>query len=291
MPIAQALELSGAKSRSKALRKAVVIAAKGTRDGLPLSESLGSVSRAFPHYVFPIIRAGESSGKVTEAWQLIRDHAMRVAPSVRLIRNTWLYPSVCILFGWIVRATMILYFGKHAAARDFVFASFGSALLGVSFCWLLYNTEPVRHLVDTLILQLPLIREAEIRIAVVLFFATFRLAYVAGGLSVINMFDLSLATIRNRAIRRDFAKAREALLRYDTFGDAFERVEVLESRIKGSINTGAIAGQLDVSLGRIVEDAKDRLEETLNMFNSIFQRIVSFCVAMSIVETVFLCLM
>ena len=47
--------------------------------------------------------------------------------------------------------------------------------------------------------------------------------------------------------------------------------------------------QLDQSLTEIVEAATSQLDAALHAFNQVFQRVVAFCVAMSIVETVFVC--
>lgn len=60
-----------------------------------------------------------------------------------------------------------------------------------------------------------------------------------------------------------------------------------DDRTKGLVATGAASGQLDRSLASIVEGATQQVGFTLATFNSIFQRLVAFTVAMSIVETVF----
>ena len=55
------------------------------------------------------------------------------------------------------------------------------------------------------------------------------------------------------------------------------------------IATGAAGGKLDQSLIQLVASVTEQLEFTLQAFNNIFQRIVAFSVAMSIVETVIIC--
>ena len=144
---------------------------------------------------------------------------------------------------------------------------------------------------DFALLQIPVIRETEIRSSVVLFFAAFKLAYEAGGVHVTRMFDLALDTVRNRALREDLQKGRTALAGHQGFGEAFGTVAFLDDDIKGSIGSGALAGQLDRSLESVVQTATSELEVTLTMFNNIFQRLVALTVAMAIVETVYLCIL
>ena len=291
LPVSQALELSGARTPSRPLRKAVDLARQRCEDGLPVSEALAPVAALFPRHFLPVLRAGEAAGKQAEAFHLLYQHCQQTGPSLRVVRNTWLYPLICIVFGWIIRVCIFIYFGKYHAAVSFAVTAFGlSALLGLTG-WLLFRLPPVKRAVDFLLLQLPVLRETELRLGFVLFFSTFRLTYEAGGLSVVRMFDLALATVRNDTIRRDLLPAREILAENGPIGDAFEESNLLDVEMKGLIHTGSLSGQLDQCLNKIVEKATWQLELTLRMFNQIFQRLVVFCVVMSIIETVLMCIL
>ena len=291
LPPRRALELSGAGTRSKALQEVIRVALKRCDQGMTISETLEPGARFFPHYFLPVIRAGEAGGRLVEAFQLLDRHCHRTAPSVKLVRETWLYPLICVVFGWIIRTGIFVYFGRYDTARHFVCATFGTGSLLVLSGWLLFKLQPVKRAVDLVRLQLPLLRETELRLAVVLFFATFRLAYEAGGLGVVVMFDLAWRTVRNDAIRQDLLKVRQILTENGTFGEAFGESALLEDDIKGMINTGSLSGQLDRSLAEIVETATWQLELTLRTFNQFFQRVVTLTVALSIVETVLICIL
>ena len=285
----RSLELSGSRSQSKAFRQVIRVALERCDQGMPISDALEPGARIFPPWFLPVVRAGEMGGRQVEAFQLLYHHCYRIGPSVRLVRNTWLYPLICIVFGWIFRTGVFLYFGKYQAARHFVYATFGTGLLFTLSGWLLFKIQPVKRLVDLILLQIPVIRETEIRLAVVLFFATFRLAYETGGLGVVLTFDLAWQTVRNAAIRQDLLNARRILAQNGTFEDAFAQSALLGDDLKAMITTGSLSGQLDRCLTRIVETATQQLELTLQIFNQLFQRLVTLTVAMSIVETVFLC--
>jgi type II secretory pathway component PulF len=103
------------------------------------------------------------------------------------------------------------------------------------------------------------------------------------------MFDMACQTVRNGAIRQDLLKARQMLEQNRTFGDAFGEPALLDDSLKGMVNTGSISGQLGQSLNQVVETASQQLDTALQAFNQIFQRLVAFSVAMSIVETVVIC--
>ena len=287
----QALELSGARTQSKALQEAVRTARQRCEQGMTISEGFEPVADRFPRHFLPVLRAGEISGRQAEAFQLLHQHSLRIGPSLRAVRNTWLYPLACIVFGWVVRAGIFVYFGKYHAAGQFVAQTFGTGLLLALAGWLLFKLPPVKRGIDHALLQLPLLRETEIRMAVVLFFSTFRLAYEAGGLGVVRSFDLALATVRNEAIRDDLLQARLSLEAHGSLEDAFAQPALLTDEFKGILHTGALSGRLDQCLAQIVEKATWQLELSLQIFNQIFQRLVVFCVAMSVIETVLLCIL
>jgi type II secretory pathway component PulF len=287
----KSLELSAKGTRSPILLKIAETAKVGISQGLTLSESLRLNKKYFPHYFIPLLKAGETGGRLVEAFQLLSDHCRQLVPSLKLVRNTWLYPLVCIVFGWILRTGIYLYFGKPKAAWDFFLHSFGTGFLLFVSGWFLIHIPKVRFFIDRILLQLPVIRETEVSLANVLFFATFRLVYDTGGIGVVNMFDLAKNTVRNMAIRADFIRAREMLASGGSFEDAFESIGILEDRYKSILTTGAASGTLDQSLSLVLDMASQQLAFTLKNFNALFQRIVAFCVAMSVVETIFICVM
>jgi type II secretory pathway component PulF len=140
------------------------------------------------------------------------------------------------------------------------------------------------------LLQIPFVRKVQIRLAMALFFATFRLAYEAGGLAVLTIFDLALQTVGNLAIRKDLLSARAVLEENGAFEDAFNEPVLIEDELKSSIAAGALSGHLGTSLGQIVKVETAALELSLERFNRIFQRLIAFGVTLSIVGTLLLCL-
>ena len=252
LPPGRALELNRFEKQSKALGKLVDAARQRCEQGMPLSEALEPGRKFLPHYFLPVIRTGEAGGRLVEAFQLLSSHSRRIGPSVRLVRNTWLYPVILVAFGWVVRIGIFLHFGKTAVAWHFFLGSFGTGALVVLAGWLLLKCREVKDAVDLLLLQIPIIREAELGLGKALFFSAFRLAYEAGGLDVVTMFDLASETVRNSAIRRDLLSARGVLKQHGTFADAFGQLNLLEDRFKGLIASGAISGRLDETLDKLV---------------------------------------
>lgn len=290
LPPAKALSMSATTVRPASWRHSFESASEMCALGIPISEALEKSGGSFPSFFIPVVQAGELGGRQVEAYRLIHDHCERLKPASLAVRNAWLYPLVCILAGWSIRLAIFLYFGKYHLAWLFLRDTMGSSALLALLGLALSKTEYFRLWIDSLILQLPVIGETQRRLGTLLFLSTFRLIYEAGGLPVLSIVDLSLRTVGNRALRLDFARIRPVLAENGGFEDAFTEPLLLEDHVKGWIATGALSGSLGTALDQIVRSESQQLEHSLDLFNRIFQRLVAFGVAMSIVGTLLLCL-
>jgi len=162
LPPRRALELSRFDRRSKAMAELIRVARQRCDQGMSVAEALEPGRKVLPYYFLPVIRAGEAGGRLVEAFQLLYQHCQRIAPSVRLVRKTWLYPLILVMFGWIIRIGIFLYFGRPAAAAHFFWSSFGAGSLLVLAGWLLLKLASVKAGIDRLLLQLPVVRETEL---------------------------------------------------------------------------------------------------------------------------------
>lgn len=286
----KALTTSGRTTRSGPFRSAIQAAAELCARGIPISDALEPSARLFPQFALPVLRAGEMGGRQVEAFRLIYEHCERLKPTLKVVRSTWLYPLICVVSGWSLRTAIFLYFGFYSFAWQFVKDTYLTSAVVVLGCWALLRVGLVKRAIDWALLYLPVVGKVQVRLATVLFFATFRLVYEAGGLGVIAMFDLALRTVSNSAVRDDFLSARDILGENGAFEDAFSAPQLIEDRLKSSIAAGALSGHLGTSLGQIVKQETVELEFTLDLFNRVFQRLVAFSVSISIAGTLYLCL-
>jgi type II secretory pathway component PulF len=289
LPPRQALELSGGKVTAKGFQEAVGRAALLCDQGQPVADALEQSGCPLPHYFVPVVRAGEVGGRREEAFMFLHEHCYRMNPVATLVRNTWLIPLVCFGLGWVIRAGVMLCFGAFSMAWHFflgTFVRFGSLAAAV---YLVLRIRRVRRAFDFLLLQIPAVREFELDYGAALFFGTFNLVYKTGGLEVLGMLDLALATLRNTCVREDLDQARTVFAERGSFEEAFAQPAMLELTYKGLIATGALGGNLEKSLDHIVRLAREKLEARLSLFQQFLYRAVVFTVGMSIAVTLYMC--
>jgi type II secretory pathway component PulF len=285
----QALEASGGRAGSPAFRQCIRTAVEHCDQGGSLADALDRSGCPLPHFYVPVVRAGEVSGRLEEAFRFLHEHCQRMNPIMTLVRNTWRFPLVCILFGWVIRTGIFAWFGAWRLALDFIAGTFVMFGLVVLVAYLLLKFDRVRRLVDLLLLQLPAVRKVETELATALFFGTFNLVYKTGGVEVVEMFDLASATVRNTCLRADLLRARRVFEERGSFEEAFAEPAMIEVTYKGLVATGALGGKLDEALDHIVAMTGERLETGLKLFQEFLYRAVVLSVGMSIATTILTC--
>ncbi len=290
LPVPRSLELSAGPADSRRLAVILARAAACCDRGSTISDALEPHRSAFPGFFLAVLQAGEMGGRLVEAFQLLHEHCERLTPTMRILRNTWLCPAVCILAGWIVRISLLLSFGLIGAAGQVAQDSLVTCGIMVAIAWTVWRVPYAKEWVDRALLQLPWVRTVLIRSGSLLFLATFKLVYETGGFSAVKTFDLALASVGNLALRRDLARAREVIEEGDGFPEAFEAPELLDDWIKGSLATGAISGKLGPSIAQIIKTEAVALESALELFNRILQRLLAYSIVLSIVGTLLFCL-
>jgi type II secretory pathway component PulF len=284
--VARSLELSGSSSESRALRRCVRHAIVKVKDGATIWEALAFNEKIFPHFFVPVVRCGEESGRLVEAFEYLCDYCHKLRPAAKIIRQTWLYPIVLIVFGWLVRSMLYLIFDSPGTAWQFAQGTFVKFGIIAAIIYVVLKLRPARVLFDWIKLQLPLLRETQIDFSIDIFFRTLNLVYKTGGIHIARMVEMASLTIANSLIKKDFLRARQPLLDGEPIAESFSRQRLVPQVYKDEIAVGAVSGELARCLNKICEISSRMLEMRLKIFNNIFLRIISYAVAMSIVFTV-----
>jgi len=284
--VARSLELSGSSSESKALRRCVRKAIASVKDGATVWEALQTNKKILPHFFVPVVRCGEVSGRLVEAFEYLCDYCHKLRPAAEIVRKTWLYPIVLIAFGWLVRSLLYWIFDSPGAAWQFAQGTFVKFGIIAALFYIVLKLRPARVLFDWIKLQLPLWRETEIDFSINIFFRALNLMYRTGGIHIAKMADMASGTLGNTLIRKDFMRVQDGLLAGESIQESFSGPKLLARVYKDEIAVGAVSGELDRCLDKICEISSRMLTMRLERFNNISLRVVSYSVAMSIVFTV-----
>ena len=224
LPVLQSIQMLRQRSPNPKLREVLGDVESRIKSGVALSEAFAAQGESFPKMYTASILAGERSGSLDEVLRRYVTYTKSMAAIRRKLRSALTYP--CILLG----ASVILIF----VLTTYVIPQFSSiydnvgsklpwiteAVIGLSsavrnnLIWLvptvmgtgfgLYTwrkTENGRRTIDRMILRIPIVGEL-IRQMTTAQFTRSLATLLAGGINLVEGFQIAMASITNRELLR-----------------------------------------------------------------------------------------
>ncbi|MGB0597942.1 MAG: type II secretion system F family protein [Rubripirellula sp.] len=256
------------------------------RGGASLAEALTPAHDRLPAFYLPVVRAGEKSGRLVDAFQFLESHCKLLAGPAAALRKLWLYPLVIFLFGSAVRVFILFFLGSPLSAIGLAIQEIIGWLKLVVF-FLIISLPPILVWVDELRLNIPMLGELEKDIAINRFFRILSLMYSVGEYRVESMIQTAAAAVTNRAAKTDLLQAAVAIENQASVSEAFANVRILTSDQRATIDAGELSGTLDQAFAQLSTETGDRMISTLALITPILTRLVMIVVYFSIAATIF----
>ena len=282
--VARGLELCLKPLANSALGQSWASAAGQVRKGSSLTDALRPGEKLTPPFYLPVVEAGESSGRLVEAFDFLERHCNLLAGPAAAIRSAWLYPLCILLAGSVLRIIIHLMMGSAFEAGG-IFVSELASWLQLAILVAVIALTPLRQLFDQLRLSIPWLGELEREIAIHRFFRVMALMYETGDGRVEAMIRTTAKTVTNHAARSELLGAAKAIERGSTISEAFTGVTLLTLDERGIIDVGDLSGSLEGAFNRIADESESRMMSRLAFLQPILNRIVMAFVAFSIVST------
>jgi type IV pilus assembly protein PilC len=283
--VPESLRTSVRYSPHRGLKPIAEAAAERVASGMELSEALQPDGHRFPAFFLPVVRCGEESGRLDEAFAYLGEHcALLVKPS-RLVRDTWLFPILIVAAGSIITIGMVTAFAPRAVALAYAGDTLAAYAIAAIVAAIALTAPQIKALFDRAKLAFPVLRETECDLATNRFFHALNLVYRTGGPRVETMIRLAARSIANRAIRDDLVESARRIEAGATIADAFTAPKIIPEEYKEMVRTGDEAGRLEQAFATICRLTVQSLEHRLTMFNAIFLRILGYAVVASVAGT------
>ena len=254
------------------------------RGGATLAEALAPAYDRLPPFYLPVVRAGEKSGRLVDAFTFLETHCKLLAGPAAAVRKLWLYPLIIFLFGSALRVFILLLMGSPIGAINLAVQEVFGWLKFAVFLFVV-TLPPILILIDEIRLNLPLLGALEKDIALNRFFRVLSLMYSVGEYRVESMVQTAAAAVTNQAAKADLLKAAAAIENHASVSEAFSNVKILTNDQRASIDAGELSGTLEQAFAQISTDAGNRMTSTLALITPILTRIVMVVVVLSIVST------
>lgn len=277
--------------------------------GDTLSGAMASETRRFPDYVVQLIRVGESSGELDVMLARAADHLEQARNLRLMVVNAMAYPAIVVLLALGVSAFMVLRviprIERFLAGSGRTLPAITQTLLDVSHWlsnylpevglgllailaggWLLYRWPPGRLLLDAASLKIPVVGSV-LRTGGTAIFARGMGILLESGVGLIESLHTAEQLVRNRALSRRVAMAREAVTRGETLAEGLSGHREFLPMLPRMVAVGEATGALGRTLNDLAGFHEGQLVATVRRLGVVIEPVLILTVG-SIVGFVYI---
>lgn len=302
IPLLDALRVLASDTRDQRMRVLIDGLASGIRRGATMADTLDALPVAFPPYYIPMIRAGETTGRVDEVLDRLASYLERDIDTRRKIRSAMTYPAIVTAVGLVVVLVMVtfvlprfeVFFASiHAdlplptrlmlSAARFRSTTGLLLLLGLLVVALAItvhlSSDSGRDRLDRTVLRIPVVGELARFVSVERFCRSLS-AMLAAGTSLPLALDVAAAASGNRLFVRGLAGVRAQVMGGSSLADAIAATGLYPAAANQMIRVGEETGSIDAQLGFAADFYERELGYRLTRFTSVFESAVIIAISL-----------
>lgn len=275
--VIRALDVGAADCKSPQFREVLYDIQRQIEAGMTLNETLGLYPKIFTIHFVSVIRSGELSAKLPEAFEDLRAYLDWVDQMVGQVRQATIYPAIVsfvilcftiFLFTYIVPKFSLLLGAFKTEPPLLTRIVFGVGDVFAEFWWLsllllliLFVGIPVAKrtspgfllMWDGWKLNYPIFGELNLMLALSRFMHNFSILY-RSGLPIIQVFKAcQTGLIGNKVIEKAVTQVGEEVAAGSTITEAMHRQPVFPALLIRMIAVGESSGNLDKALDNVTE--------------------------------------
>ena len=282
LPLVQCLDILGRQEPHKGFSGVILKTREDVEAGASLADAMKKHPKTFDALYANMIAAGEAGGILDT---ILKRLATYIEKSVKLkgeVKSAMIYPVAVIVIAalvvgailWKVIPTFAQLFSGLGAqlplpTRVVIAASNGI----VAYGWILlivlggagyglksyYATDNGRHVIDAIMLKMPILGDILRKVAVARFCRTLS-TLLASGVSILEALDITARTSGNAVIEEAILTTRRSIERGETIAAPLKETAVFPPMVVQMIGVGEATGALDTMLGKIADFYEEEVD-------------------------------
>lgn len=309
LPVLQSIQMLRQRSPNPKLRMVLADVEARITSGSALSEALEAQGETFPKIYTASILAGERSGNLDEVLRRYVEYNKAIAALRRKIRSALTYPVMLLGAAFILIAVLTTFVipqfsslyenmgadlptittvvvGISTGVRENLFWLL-PAIAGVIFAILSWRrTENGRRTMDRWVLKLPIIGELVKQMTTAQLSRSLA-TLLAGGITVVESFQIALASVANRELLRSTEPALPKIREGKPFTESLAAANWVPELAIDMIGVGERSGSLREMLDEVAGFYDAETETKLGQLTSLIEPAILFFMA-GIVITILL---
>jgi len=295
--LVEALQVLAIQAKNASFKEKIFKLAEDVEGGTSLSGAISRYPQIFSSFYIAMIKAGETSGKLSEALSYLAEHLEREYHLTSRIKGAMLYPALIVVVAIVVLALMMFFIipqltkvlaetgGELPAATqlvinlsDFLKKWGWIILLGIAgliiAIFRYYRTKEGKRFFDNFFLQLPLIGPV-LKMIYLSRFAENLSTLISGGLPIAQALETTGDIVGNTIYKEIIFKARDEVRKGEPVSAILARFPAAFPPIFTQMAlVGERTGTLDKTLMDLVEFYQKEVDRNVNNLLSILEPIL-----------------
>jgi type IV pilus assembly protein PilC len=278
LPLVQCLEILGQQQDNKYFQKIIFQVRADVESGMTLADSMAKHPRAFDHLYSNMVAAGETGGILDIILQRLSTYLEKMVKLKSDVKSALVYPIAVIVIAIIVISVIMIVVipafknifegllgpGERLPWLTEMVVAISSFMAG--YWWLIaifvgatvfglkayYKTDNGQHVIDGLILKLPVIGIIMRKISVARFSRTLS-TLMSSGVPILESLDITARTAGNIIVGEAILKVRAAIEQGQTFVEPLKATQVFPVMVSQMIGVGEQTGAMDAMLSKIAD--------------------------------------
>jgi type IV pilus assembly protein PilC len=282
LPLVQCLDILGNQEDNKNFAATILQTRADVEGGASLADAMKKHPKTFDALYTNMIAAGEAGGILDT---ILKRLAVYIEKAVKLkaqVKSAMIYPTAVVVIAsgvvgvilWKVIPTFANLFAGLGAelplptriviAASNLLVSFMPFIIvgGIAFAFAFkryYATDHGRHVIDAMVLKLPVLGPIMRKIAVARFCRTMA-TLLASGVPILDGLDITARTAGNAIIEDAIFTTRKSIERGETIAAPLKQTGVFPSMVVQMIGVGEATGALDTMLSKIADFYEEEVD-------------------------------
>jgi type IV pilus assembly protein PilC len=282
LPLVQCLDILGNQEEDKNFAEVILQTRTYVEGGAALADAMKRYPKSFDPLYTNMIAAGEAGGILDT---ILKRLAVYIEKAVKLkgqVKSAMIYPVAVIVIAavvvgvilWKVIPTFAAMFEGLGAqlplptriviAMSEGVVKFGPLLIiGIGVAGFLfrryYKTDNGRHVIDRMVLKLPVLGMLMRKIAVARFCRTLS-TLIASGVPILDGLEITARTSGNAIIEDAIMTTRKSIERGETISAPLRETEIFPAMVTQMISVGEATGALDAMLAKIADFYEEEVD-------------------------------
>jgi type IV pilus assembly protein PilC len=278
LPLVQCLEILAQQQDNKFFQKVIFQTRADVEAGMTLADAMAKHPRVFEPLYTNMVAAGETGGILDVILQRLSTYLEKMVKLKSDVKSAMIYPIAVIVISIIVISVIMIVVipafknifegllgpGEHLPWLTELVVSISQFM--ASYWWLIglvvgitvfalkawYKTDKGQHIIDGVILKLPVLGPIMRKIAVARFSRTLS-TLLSSGVPILESLDITAKTAGNIVVSEAIHKVRAGIEQGQTFVEPLKASGVFPIMVSQMIGVGEQTGALDAMLSKIAD--------------------------------------